>query len=66
MLIEAGDVRNGFAGVFGRAGELEGLGSVEGCRETDLADLLGMHLHLISIGARMNVEWENLHLSTQT
>ena len=40
VLIEAGDVRYGLSLVLGCAGELEGLGAVEGRRETDLADLV--------------------------
>lgn len=34
------------AGVLGLAGQLEGLGLVEGRRETDLADLVGVDLSL--------------------
>jgi hypothetical protein len=48
VLIETGNVRDGLAGVLGRAGELEGLGAVEGRRETDLADLLRVHLRIVS------------------
>ena len=31
VLIETGNVGDGLAGIFGRAGELEGLGAMEGC-----------------------------------
>ena len=31
MVVEAGFTREGFTCVFGGAGELEGLGAVEGC-----------------------------------
>ena len=37
-------MRDGFAGVFGGAGELEGFWSVEGCGETDFADFFGVAL----------------------
>ena len=37
---------DGFAGVFGRAGELERLWSVEGCCEANFAGLLGMRLNV--------------------
>ena len=51
VLIEAGNVRNRLAGVLGRSGELKGLGAVEGRRETDLADFLGVDLLIFSIVA---------------
>ena len=44
VLIKAGLVLNRDSGVFWLAGKLESLGSVEGCRKTDLADLLGVNL----------------------
>ena len=34
------------AGILGLSGELEGLGLVEGRRETDLVDLVGVDLDL--------------------
>ena len=49
VLIEARDMRDGLAGVFGRAGELECLGAVEGRREADLADFVRVHLYFLSI-----------------
>jgi len=42
VLIETGLMGNRLAWVFWCARELEGLGLVEGCRETDLADLVGV------------------------
>jgi len=42
VFIEAGLMRNRLARVLGVAGELKGLGSVEGGRKTDLADLVGV------------------------
>lgn len=44
MLIESRLRRNRLSEVFWLAGELEGLGSVEGSRKTDLAYLLGVNL----------------------
>lgn len=44
VLIKAGLVLNRDSGVFWLAGKLESLGSVEGCRKTDLADLLRVDL----------------------
>jgi hypothetical protein len=35
---------DGFAWIFWRTGELEGLGAVEGSCETDFAGFLGVHL----------------------
>jgi hypothetical protein len=57
VLIEAGNVRNGFAGVFGRARELEGLGAVESRRETDFADLVRVRLRVISIYLYLAIGW---------
>ena len=48
VLIEARLMRNGLSWVFGRPGELEGLGTVESCRKTDLADLVGVRLWIVS------------------
>lgn len=42
--IETGFMRDRFAGVFGRAGQLERLGSVEGGAEADFADLFAVDL----------------------
>ena len=39
-------MRDGFAGVLGRPGELERLGSVEGGCEADFSGLLGMGLEV--------------------
>lgn len=44
VLIETGSMRNRLAWVLWCTGELEGLGTVEGSRETDLADLVGVNL----------------------
>jgi hypothetical protein len=44
VLIETRLRRNRLSGEFGLAGELKSLGSVEGGRETDLADLLRVSL----------------------
>ena len=49
VLIETGLMRDGFAGVLGRSGELKGLRSVESRRETDLADFVRVNLYPISI-----------------
>ena len=46
VLIETGGVWDGLSWVFWLAGELEGLGSVEGGRETDLAGLQSVRLYL--------------------
>ena len=43
-MVESGLMGNGLAGVFGRAGEDEGLGSVEGGGCTDFAGFLGVDL----------------------
>ena len=40
MVVQPGLMGHGFAGVFGRARELERLGPVEGCGEADLAVFL--------------------------
>jgi hypothetical protein len=48
VLIEARLMRNGLSWVFGRPGELEGLGTVESCRETDLADFVRVRLFTFS------------------
>lgn len=37
-------MRNGFAGVFGCARELEGLGPVEGCGEADFTNFFAVNL----------------------
>jgi hypothetical protein len=42
--IESGLRDDRLSGVLGLTGEMEGLGLVEGRRETDLADLLGVDL----------------------
>ncbi len=44
MGIETGFMRDRFAGVFGRARQLERLGSVEGCAEADFTDFLAVDL----------------------
>ena len=44
VLVEARLMGNTLAGVLGRARELEGLGTVEGRRKTDLADLVRVDL----------------------
>lgn len=51
VVIEAGLMRDGFAGVFWRPGELEGLGSVEGGRRANLASFVcvGLLLNRLSI-----------------
>lgn len=48
VLIETGSMGNGLSWVLWCTGELKGLGSVEGSREADLADLVGVHLSRIS------------------
>ena len=48
VLIEAWLMGNRLAWVFGSSRELEGLRLVEGGRETDLADLVGVDLNRIS------------------
>lgn len=48
VLIEAWLMGNRLAWVFGSPRELEGLRLVEGGRETDLADLVGVDLNRIS------------------
>jgi hypothetical protein len=65
VLIETGLVRNRLAWKFGRAGELEGLGSVEGGRKTDLADLVGVNLNSVR-NAIYWESWNNLRLSAPT
>jgi hypothetical protein len=42
VVVEASLMRDRLAGVFGRSGELQGLGKVECGRGTDLARLLGL------------------------
>lgn len=49
VLIETGLMRDRLSWVLGVAGELKGLGSVEGSRETDLSDLVGVSLLHVSI-----------------
>ena len=44
VIVESGFMRDRFARVLGRAGQLQGLGSVEGCGEANLADFLGVYL----------------------
>jgi hypothetical protein len=44
VLIETRLRRNRLSEVLGLSGQLQSLGSVEGGRETDLADLLGVNL----------------------
>lgn len=44
MVVEPGFMGNGFARVFGRAGELKRLGAVECCCKADFAGFLGMDL----------------------
>jgi len=41
-------MRDGFAWVLGRAGELEGLGTVEGCCEADFAGFFGVDLDVLA------------------
>jgi hypothetical protein len=53
VLIETRLVRDGLARVLGGARELEGLGAVEGGRETDFADLVRVHLFLSSAPLRL-------------
>ena len=53
VLIEARLMRNGLSWVFGRPGELEGLGTVESCRKTDLADLVRVGLVVVSKEIRL-------------
>jgi len=48
VLIEARLMGNGLSWVFGRPGELQGLGTVESCRKTNLADLVRVGLGVIS------------------
>ena len=48
VLIETGSMWDGLSWVLWCTGELEGLGAVEGSRETDLADLVGVYLSRIS------------------
>ena len=43
-MVEPGFVGNGFPGVFGRAGKLEGLGAMECCGEANFAGFFGMDL----------------------
>lgn len=52
VVVEAGFMGDGFAEVFGCAGELEGLGAVEGRREADFSDLLGVDLYCIILELR--------------
>ena len=47
-------MRDRFARVFGRAGELERLGSMERGREADFAGFLGVDLEIV--GVRSSVE----------
>jgi hypothetical protein len=49
VFIEARLMGNRLSWVFGRPGELEGLGSVEGGRETDLANLVRVRLVIVSM-----------------
>lgn len=44
MLIETRKVRDRLAGVLGRAGQLQGLGTVEAVAQADLAGLLAVGL----------------------
>ena len=53
MLIEARLMGNGLSWVFGRTGELEGLGSVEGGRKTDLANLVRVNLVIVSMEMKL-------------
>jgi hypothetical protein len=46
VLIETRLRDNRLSEVFGFPGELEGLGSVEGGRQADLADLVAVHLNI--------------------
>ena len=46
VVVEARLMRDGFARVFGRPGELERLGSVEGGCQADFSRLFGMGLHV--------------------
>lgn len=55
VLVETRLVRNGLSWVFWLAGELEGLGSVEGGRKADLADLVGVCLFSISIATILRI-----------
>ena len=66
MLVETGDVRDGLAWVLGRSRELEGLRAMEGGRETDLADLLRVHLSLVNLAAKKGIRDEDLRPSMQT
>jgi hypothetical protein len=45
VLIEARKVRNRLAGVLGRAGKLQGLGTVEAVAQADLAGLVAVGLY---------------------
>jgi hypothetical protein len=65
VLIEARLMRNGLSWVFGRTGELEGLGLVEGCRKTDLANLVRVRLAVLA-RRRSRSEFENILPSRQT
>lgn len=47
VFIQARLVRDRLPGVFGLAGELESLGSMECCRETDLPHLASMYLYTV-------------------
>ncbi len=53
VLIEARLMGNGLSWVFGRTGELEGLGSVEGGRKTDLANLVRVRLVIVSMEMKL-------------
>jgi hypothetical protein len=55
VLIEARLMGNGLSWVFGRTGELEGLGSVEGGRKTDLANLVRVNLVIVSMEMEMKI-----------
>jgi len=44
VVVETRLMRDGFAGVFGGAGELEGLGAVEGRCEADFAGFFRVYL----------------------
>ena len=44
---------NRFSWVFGRTGELEGLGSVECGRKTDLTDLVRVRLVIVSMEMKL-------------
>ena len=53
---------NGFARVFGRAGELERLWSVERCCEADFAGFLGMRLKVWGLDECMKESGKNVRL----